>query len=95
MAYVYFIYAENLYTERNLHLASSAKPKKVAAYLRGKPMLLDSQTRQPLPLGLDLYVDSRGAQAEAWRNVGLALSAKGAGLFRVELAKNQGSRRGR
>lgn len=88
MAYVYFLYAEGRHDTRNLHLSYSAPPKKVAAYLRGKPTLRDSHTHERLPLGLNLYVDSRGAKAERWRDFGLKLSNTRAGLRRVELARD-------
>lgn len=86
MAYIYFLYAEGLQERRNLHLSYKASPKKVAAYLRGEQTLRDSPTREPLPPGLALYVDSRGARAERWQQFGLRLSKARAGLRRVTLA---------
>ncbi|MCH2108952.1 MAG: DUF2723 domain-containing protein [Polyangiaceae bacterium] len=87
MGYVYRLYADGLQEERNLHLAYRASPKKVAEYFRGKETLVDSHTHERLPLGLRLYVDSRGARKK-WGSA-LRLSPSRAGLREITLRKKK------
>jgi len=71
MAYVYRLYADRLFEEKNLHLSDHASVSQVVRYLNGEPTLVDSHTREMLPTGLRLFVAPRGAEKDWGRDLSL------------------------